>query len=63
MDQNFGRLMAFELVFCQDSELAFCQQVVIIFVADFVQPTFLSIYLYRTLIVDFGMRCCCLTPR
>ena len=35
----------------------FCQQVAIIFVADFVQPLFLSIYLYRTLIVHFGMRC------
>ena len=34
------------------------KQVVIVFVADFVQPLFLSIYLYRTLIVNFGMQCC-----
>ena len=32
------------------------QQVIVVFVADFIQPTFLSIYLYRTLIVHFGMR-------
>jgi len=28
--------------------------VVFIFVADFIQPVFLSLYLYRTLIVHFG---------
>ena len=57
VDQNIGGLITFEPVFCQESEPAFGQQVVIIFVADFVQPMFLSIYLYRTLIVHFGMRC------
>ena len=57
VEQIFGRLMAFESVFRWDSELLSVKQVVIVFVADFVQPLFLSIYLYRTLIVNFGMRC------
>jgi len=35
--------------------------VVIIFVADFIQPVFLSIYLYRTLIVNFGNETALLT--
>ena len=33
------------------------KQVAIIFVADVIQPMVLSIYLYRTLIVNFGMHC------
>jgi hypothetical protein len=40
-----------------DSKLAFYEQVVVVFIADFLQPLFCSIYLYRTLIVHFGMRC------
>ena len=56
MDQNIGGIMTIEPVFYYDSKLASVnKQVVIILVADFVQPTFLSIYLYRTLIVHFGM--------
>ena len=55
VDQNIGGLMTFELVFCYDSNFAsIYQKVIILFVADFVQPTFLSIYVYRTLIVHFG---------
>ena len=57
VEKNIGGLMAFEPVFRKDSDLAFCPQVFIIVVADFVQPTVLSIYLYQTLIVHFGMRC------
>jgi len=57
VDQNFGGLMAFEphcLLLGLWHWHAVCRQVVIVFVADFVQPLFLSIYLYQTLIKQFG---------
>ena len=58
VDQNIGGLMAFEPTFVRTLTLPrICQNVVFIIVADFVQPTVLSIYLYQTLIVHFGMRC------
>ena len=46
-----------DVPFIRTLNSSFYEQVLVVFVTDLIQPLLCSIYLYQTLVADFGMRC------